>query len=243
MLRPPYMHRSDGQHLSPEQQPHSNVIGEDGRAVYVLHEDQNPGHAHSRSTCSVLPSSTRRWFDYEPLRRAATFDSPIRTTEDAYLYASEDDATAVCETLLRDLPADDHGSRILHESRLTGLRMSRLLTTCDLELVALRSGKELAAVGQDTWLTTAPASKYAATRQWATAIRAWSPWAAGLTWRSHREPDGFAYIFFGDRCPTGCFEEDDLNLPFPPQVRDLSAGPARLYIEEILASYRVVLMQ
>lgn len=162
--------------------------------------------------------------------------------EYAFIYAAEDDATAVSEILLRDLPADDHGARLLPASRLTGLRISRLRTTCDLELVALRTGKDLAAVGQDTWLTTAPASKYTATRKWATAIREWSPWAAGLTWRSHREPDGFVYIFFGDRCPSRCFAEDEQDLPFPPQVRDLNSGPARLYIEEILTSYRVVLM-
>ena len=161
--------------------------------------------------------------------------------EYAFLYAAEDDATAICETLLRDLPADDRGSRLLPRSRLAGLRISRLRTTCDLELVALRTGKDLAAVGQDTWLSTAPASEYSTTRRWATAIRGWAPWAAGLTWRSPREPEGFAYIFFADRCPTGCFEEED-DLPFPPQRGDLGVGPARLYLEEILASYRVVLM-
>lgn len=221
--------------MSPEQQPSPKYRGTPHRLV--LREGATLTRIHSSlfGAAEFNPTVANSPF------AGGRFDS-TPGDEYAYLYASEDDATAVCETLLRDLPADDYGSRILHETRLTGLRISRLRTTCDLELVALRTGKDLAAVGQDTWLTTAPASKYAATRQWATAIRAWSPWAAGLTWRSHREPDGFAYIFFSDRCPSGCFEEDEHNLPFPPQDRDLGGGPARLYIEEILTSYRVVLM-
>ena len=44
----------------------------------------------------------------------------------------------------------------------------------------------------------------------------------GLT--PYRESDGFAYIFFGDRCPNRCFTEDEHTLPLPPQVRDLDAG-------------------
>ena len=158
-----------------------------------------------------------------------------------YLYAAEDDATAVSETLLRDLPVDDYGARILLEAQLTQLCIARLEATCDLPLVSLRSGRDLAAVGQDAWLTTAPSSEYSSTRQWASAIRDWAPWACGLTWRSHREPDGYAYIFFGDRCPSGCFEDYRHSLPLLLGSRDLGTGTARLYIEEILTSYRVVL--
>ncbi len=162
--------------------------------------------------------------------------------EYAYLYAADSDATAISETLLRDLPADDHGARILHESRLAGLRIARLEATCDLPLVTLRSGKDLAAIGQDTWLATAPPSQFSSTQRWASAIRSWAPWAYGLTWRSNREPDGFAYVFFGDRCPDGCFQEDRKSLTLPPQDRTLNTGAARLYIEQILTTYRVVLM-
>ena len=80
------------------------------------------------------------------------------------------------------------------------------------------------------------------TRRWSSAIRKWAPSASGLTWRSLREPDGFAYIFFSDRCPVGCFEEVTDGLPVPTGDRDLDAGAGRLYLEEILASYRVALM-
>ncbi len=166
------------------------------------------------------------------------------TPEDeyAFLYAAEDDAAAVSEALLRDLQADEYGARLLPRVRLSQLSISWLRATADLELVSLRSGQDLAAVGQDAWLTASPAAEYAMTRRWASAIRGWASWATGLTWRSYREPEGFAYIFFDDRCPEGCFEEVADSLPVPHGDRSLDAGAARLYVEGILASYRVALM-
>ena len=162
--------------------------------------------------------------------------------EYAFLYAAEDDTTAVSETLLGDLPIDERGARLLPAARLAGLRISWLRTTRDLELVNLRSGRDLAAVGQDTWLTTTPAAEYAMTRRWASAIRSWARWAGGLTWRSNREPDGYAHVFFADRCPDGCFEEVTDGLPVPLGDQHIDRGVARLYVEGILASYRVALM-
>ena len=162
--------------------------------------------------------------------------------EYAFLYAAEDDATAVSEALLRDLPADEYGARLLPRARLSELSISWLRATADLELVSLRSGQDLAAVGQDAWLTASPATEYTVTRRWASAIRGWAPWACGLTWRSYREPEGFAYVFFADRCPEGCFEEVTDGLPVPPGDQSVHAGAARLYVEGLLASYRVALM-
>ena len=162
--------------------------------------------------------------------------------EYAFLYAAEDDATAVSEVLLRDLPVDERGARLLLRARLSGLRISWLRTTLDMALVSLRSGRDLAAVGQDTWLTSAPAAEYAMTRRWSSAIREWAPRASGLTWRSQREPEGFVYVLFDDRCPDGCFEEVMDRLPVPPGDQNLDAGAARLYVEEILTAYRVALI-
>lgn len=160
-----------------------------------------------------------------------------------FLYAAEDDATAVSEVLLRDVPSDEHGARLLPQASLSPLSIGWLRTMLDMELVNLRSGRDLAAVGQDSWLATCPAADYAGTRLWASAIRRWAPWARGLTWRSHREPDGFAYIFFGDRCPLGSFEEVTDGPPVPPEDRSLAAGTARLYVVGILGSYQVTIME
>jgi len=160
----------------------------------------------------------------------------------ALLYAAADDATAVSETLLRDLPIDERGARLLRRAGLAKLRISWLRPTLDLELVSLRSGRDLAAVGQDPWLTIAPAAEFAMTRRWSSALRAWAPWAAGLTWRSHREPEGFVYVFFDDHCPDGCFAELTDGRLVPSDDRNLDTGAGRLYVEGILASYRVALM-
>ena len=165
------------------------------------------------------------------------------TTTDpyAFLYAAGDDSTAVSEAILRDLPIDERGACLLPRARLTDLRISWMATTIDLELVSLRSGRDLAAVGQDTWLTVAPAADYNMTRRWAKAIRSWAPWAAGLTWRSLREPEGFAFTFFADRCPDRPFVELTHGLPIPPGEQNLATGAARIYLEHLLIPYRVAL--
>lgn len=167
------------------------------------------------------------------------------TPADAYpfLYAAADDATAVAEVLLRDLPINDFGARLLPRGALSNRRIGWLRTTVELEVVTLRSGVDLAAVGQDPWLTTGPAAEYGLTRRWSAAIRRWAPDAAGLTWRSSREPEGFAYVFFGDRCPAGCFDEVTDSLPVPVGDQNLGEGTGRLYVEEMLARYRVALFQ
>ena len=166
------------------------------------------------------------------------------TPEDeyAFLYAASDDTTAVSEALLRDIPTDERGARSLLTTRLRRRRFGWLRTTCELQLVNLRSGVDLAALGQDTWLTTAPASEYGITRRWAVAIRDWAPWAQGFTWRSRREPDGFAYVLFDDRGAGMCLEEAVEGMPLRLDERDLYSGFGRLYLEELLGRYRVTLV-
>lgn len=174
-------------------------------------------------------------------RRGGRFDAP---SEDPYpfLYAASDDPTAVSEALLRDLPIDSSGSRLLPRAQIWGMQFSWLRVEEELRLVNLRSGQDLASIGQDSWLTTSPAAEYGATRRWCAAVRAWAPSACGMTWRSLREPEGFAYIFFGDRCPKECFREQLVRLPVPPKDRVLDSGAAHHYLGAILADYQVALM-
>ena len=47
--------------------------------------------------------------------------------------------------------------------------------------ITAHSGRDLAVIGQDTWLTVAPVAEYDMTRRWAAAIRGWDGEAAGLT--------------------------------------------------------------
>lgn len=173
--------------------------------------------------------------------RGGRFDA---TPDDQYgfLYAADNDSTAVSEVLLRDLSLDERGARLLPRARLRNLRIGWLATTRDLQLVDLRSGRNLAAIGQDTWLTAGPASDYELTRTWASAIRGWAPWCSGLTWRSHREPEGFAYVLFEDRVPDDCLTEVASGVPLPGEARRLEDGIGRLFVERILETYRVTLI-
>ena len=173
--------------------------------------------------------------------RGGRFDA---TPDDPYgfLYAADDDATAVSEVLLRDLPLDERGARLLPRARLRNLRIGWLAMTRDIQLVDLRSGQNLAAIGQDTWLTTGPASDYELTREWASAIRDWAPWCSGLTWRSHREPEGIAFILFEDRVPRDCLAEVSAGVPLMGDDQRLDDGIGRFYVERILENYRVALL-
>lgn len=221
--------------MPPNQEPPPRYDGTPHR--FLLPAGTRLARIHSAGFAATEFNSTVARSDLQGRRFDATPGG-----EYAFLYAAEDDATAVSEVLLRDLPIDERGARLLPHAALTGRWIGWLRTTVDLELVSLRSGEDLAAVGQDTWLTTAPAAEYAATRRWAPAIRGWAPWAAGLTWRSHREPEGFAYVFFEDRCPTECFKEVTDGLPVPAGDQNLDAAAGRVYVEELLTRYRVVLM-
>ncbi len=165
------------------------------------------------------------------------------TEEDryAYLYAAGDDATAITEALLRDLPIDDQGARLLPHIATQDRRISWLRARTNLQLVTLRSGEDLAAVAQDTRLVHAPANDYGKTRRWAHAIRSWAPWAQGFTWYSRLEPRGVAYILFGDRCSPDRLEAITVATPIPHDDNYLDRGAGALYLAEILERYRVTL--
>lgn len=160
-----------------------------------------------------------------------------------YLYAGGDDLCAVAESLLRDLPLDASGSQLLPRRSLTGRKISWLAPTRGLALVSLRSGRDLAAVGQDSWLTKCESREYGFTRRWAHQLRGWAPWAQGLVWRSRREEESLAYVFFEDRCPAGSFVEiHEPTFPAPDGNR-LDREPGLSYVRKLLAEYNVTVFR
>lgn len=171
----------------------------------------------------------------DPLFGGSRFDS-TPTDPYEYLYGGADDAVAIAETLLRDIPADDRGGRFLPKRGWRGRTLSRLETTTPLTLISLRSGTDLAAIGQDTWLTWCDAADYPQTRAWAHWQRTIAPTVAGLVWLSKREPGREAYIFFGDRCPPGTFTDAPGPLS-PPAPFDDPLGFA--WLRATLRPYRV----
>ena len=169
------------------------------------------------------------------------FDS---TEADPYgfLYAAEDDFCAVSESLLRDLPLSATGAQLLPRKALAHRKLSWIAPTTDLSLVSLKSGRDLAAVSQDAWLTQCEAKDYCFTRRWGHRIREWAPWAQGLVWRSRREGASLAYVFFEDRC-TGSFEEvEDSAFP-PPAGNRLDREPGESYVRRLLAAYNVTIFR
>lgn len=159
----------------------------------------------------------------------------------SYLYAAGDDMTALAEALLRDVAIDGRGARLLPHRNIEHARIGWLRSTRDLHLVSLRSGRDLAAIGQDGWLTSAPSAEYEVTRRWAASLRSWDREACGLTWRSRLNPDGMAYVFFGDRVEPGDLDEQHEGLPILSGDRELAVGDAARYIRRLLAEYRVTM--
>ncbi|MCY4135178.1 MAG: RES domain-containing protein [bacterium] len=90
--------------MSPEQHPPPRYQGTPHR--YLLREG---------ATLTRIHSSLFGAGEFNPTVASSPFGGgrfdSTPGDEYGYLYASEDDATAVCETLLRDLPADDYGCR------------------------------------------------------------------------------------------------------------------------------------
>ena len=170
--------------------------------------------------------------------RGGRFDS-VREDDFCYLYAADDAETAISETLLRDIPLTADGRRVIPPVYLKDRSINWIASNVDIPLVNLRSGRDLGAIGQDTWLTTCEAKDYALTRMWCTSVRAWAPWAAGMTWRSRREPDGFAYVFFEDRCRADSFEPVRHGTPLNEASRRIDRGPGNHFVKGILKSYEV----
>ena len=169
-------------------------------------------------------------------RYDATADDPY-----GYLYAGGDDRCAVAEALLRDLPLLPSGSRSLMRRALVRRQISWISPPEDLTLVSLRSGRDQARLGQDSWLTKCEAKDYGFTRRWAHRIRAWAPWAQGFVWRSRLEEAGLAYVFFEDRCPEP-FEEQTDPILTPPDGNRLDQEPGLSYLRKLLAPYNVALI-
>jgi hypothetical protein len=193
----------------------------------------------------TLPVGTRLWRVHDR-RHAATAFNPFAaddnfgggrfdgTDRDPYpfLYAGLEAGTALAEKLLRDVPFDDKGFRVIRRAGVRGQCASIIETMQDLTLVDLCSGEALAAVAQDSWLVQAERAEYPATRRWASWIREQAPTAHGMMWPSKREGGRPALVLFGDRCPDDCLVTDRLT------GRTLDDLEGAVWVNHQLAPYR-----
>jgi hypothetical protein len=153
-----------------------------------------------------------------------------------YMYLGDTDATAVSETLLRDLPPRRGGGRFLPKVTWKGRQLSRVLVVNSLELISLRTAIDLGAVSADTNLVHCDADDYPATRRWAEWLRTQAPAAQGITWESKREPYASSYVLFGDRVAAADLAPDTGPLTVPCTF-DSPAGID--WLKRHLVDYRV----
>lgn len=198
-----------------------------GTVLFLVHNKRVPAAAFN-------PVPSHRY--YGGGRFDATEDDPY-----PYLYAGSTVDVAVAETLLRDLSPDDTGIRQLSRSKVAGRRISAIEVTADLELVSLRSGTDLGAVAQDTWLTTCDPRDYAQSRHWAHWIRTHAKSAVGYVWLSRREPGAAAYVLFGDRfSPSVITQAVHPDVPAGDEA-DFDTPRGRRALRNRLTRYNVAL--
>jgi hypothetical protein len=154
------------------------------------------------------------------------------------MYTAVTDEAALAETLLRGLDANDRGSRLLIRERWHPRQLSRVSTTAELTVVTLKSGADLGAIGQDTWLTMCDPDDYPQTREWAHWLRRVDPGAQGIVWLSKREPGVPVLVLFEDRCPTDNLTAAPGPLPGPCRFAEPAGAD---WLKGRLAPYRVTI--
>ncbi|MEV7780945.1 RES family NAD+ phosphorylase [Kitasatospora sp. NPDC088351] len=195
----------------------------------------------------TLPAGTPL-FRLHSARRAATAFNPApadclygggrfdatRCDRYGYLYAGLTAESAVCESLLRSVPFDPAGTpRLVPRAAVRGRRLSFLRLAADLEVLSLLTGRDLASVGQDSWLVQAEAAEYPFTRHWGHWIREHcDPWAQAFVWPSKREPGDRVVVLFGDRCPADALVRADT----PPV--DLDTAEGTRWLDLLLEPYQ-----
>lgn len=182
-------------------------------------------HKHCWPVADFNPNGVDPWFG------GGRFDA---TSADSYrfLYAAPEQQTALLETLVRSIPFDEKGHRLIKRAAITGRQLAALRPDRDLRLVALRTHVDLAAVCQDEWLLQADPRDYPQTRQWGRWLREQAPEADGFIWRSRRRLDSDSLILFDDRCDATLTE-------VPGSAIRLDDADGARWLNKCLAEYRI----
>ncbi len=159
------------------------------------------------------------------------FDCQV--SEYGYLYAGETKASTIAEAFLRGSVVRDPTARFMRRARLDGRVLSRLRLATELTFVDLCGAAGLGRVGQDAWLTACEEVHYPVKQRWATAIRRWTPDAAGFIWMSRRDNVHEALVLFSDRVASGAVTGEI--------VRPLDSPLGVTLVEKVLAADNVAL--
>jgi hypothetical protein len=194
-----------------------------------------PGTILWRVHGSIWPADQFNPKSADSVWAGGRFDSAA-TDPYPFLYAGFSQETALCETLLRDMPFEN-GSRQLKLDDVRGRVLSRLTITAPLMLLSLVSTAHLARICQhDNWLVYAEGLDYNGTRDWASWLRKQVADAQGLIWCSRRNVPERSVILFGDRCPDGAVLTDSSV----PSIR-LDDGRGAEFLNLCLAPYAVTI--
>ncbi|MGW7363182.1 RES family NAD+ phosphorylase [Streptomyces sp. NPDC054841] len=202
----------------------------------------------------VIPAGTELWRVHQSKYAADQFNPKLAdihfdggrfegTLLDPYhsLYLADTSITALAESVLRSRPFElSVGMRRIPYRTVWQRSLSVLRTRCELNLVSLIEGKDLAAVCQDSTLLE-DESNYAKARRWASEIRAQAPDAMGLIWESRRNRSQLALVLFHDR-----FEQcDGTPLEVLPDggVPDLGSQEGMKKANELLAPLRAMISE
>ncbi len=177
----------------------------------------------------------------DPLWDGARFDATA-ADKYPYLYAGLSAVTALAETLLRDVAADERAYRVVPNDKALGRSISQVSLVQDLELVSLVDGKDLGAIGQDDWPVSCSARDYPQTREWAHWLRREAPWAHGLIWDSKRDRGGLSTVLFGDRLARDFGPDYESTLPGAVTLlsADLGTSDGARWANERLSPYRAI---
>lgn len=213
----------------PKYPPPEGLPGEPGRVTLPAGTPVHRVHGSHRDPVAFNPEPAHAFY------YGGRFDS-TPYEKYGYLYVGFGVGAAVCEVLLRSLPFDgggDGGTRLLPRAAFERRSLSFLRLATDVDVVPLMSGRDLAAVAQDSWLVHAEGADYPQTRDWGHWIRRrTAPWAQGFVWPSKREPADRVAVLFEDRCATPPLEPTGA-----PRI-DFGTEEGERWLNGVLAPYR-----
>lgn len=131
----------------------------------------------------VLPAGTALW-RVHPRSEAVDEFGATPAGRPSALYVSRQQVTALLAELLRDVPFDDDGFRVLPVACLAGKRLSMLRTTRELVLVRADGQPDLVGL----WLSKS---------------------THGIEWPSKLDVSESSLLLVADRCPRGAVSHDE----------------------------------
>jgi len=152
----------------------------------------------------------------------------------ATLYAADEAAGAISETVFHDVPVDSANKRV-RMSRFETVLLSRLACKRELRLIRLHGHGFHRLNVSRAKLIESEADCYPQLAPWGQALHDCPADADGLLWRSRHFDDAYACVLFGDR--VGRRELEVVAPPLP-----LALGRGFELVEELAEDAEITLI-